>query len=79
MTATELRQKLYVVLAELAEQGGSVRVTHKNRAFTLTPEEGTSFTSRLIRHDTLSVPADDLVAAESAGWLVTERTLDGLP
>ena len=80
MTATEFRQQLYVVLAELAESGGSVRITHKNRTFRIEPEDGASFIERLVRHDTLNVPADDLVAAEPAGRQWDEdRNLDGLP
>lgn len=79
MTATQLRQQLYVVLGRIAESGDTVRVTHKNHSFRIVPEDGRSFAERLVRHDTLLVPADDLVASEPDHWQWSEdRHLDRL-
>lgn len=79
MTATEFRQHLYTVLGRLAEQGGTVTITHKNRTFNLTPDENRGVLDRLVRHDTLNVPPDDLLAAESSGWEWREpENLDGI-
>lgn len=80
MTATQLRQQLYVVLGRIAETGDTVRVTHKNRSFRIVPEDGRTFTERLVRHNTLLVPADDLVASDRGNWQWSEdRNLDRLP
>ncbi len=68
MTATEFRRRLYTVRAELAETGGTATVAHKGRRFRIVAENAPRFTDRLVRHDTLKVDADDLVAAESGGW-----------
>ena len=79
MTATEFRQHLYTVLSRLADQGGSVTITHKNRTFRLISEENRSFLDRLVPHDTLNVPSDDLSAAEDSlcEWREPEN-LDGI-
>ncbi|MFW5718004.1 MAG: hypothetical protein ACOCY8_07520 [Spirochaetota bacterium] len=68
MTATELRRQLYVVLGRIAESGDTVRVTHKNHSFRIVPDDRRPFTERLVRHDTLLVPADELVASEPGDW-----------
>jgi antitoxin (DNA-binding transcriptional repressor) of toxin-antitoxin stability system len=79
MTATQLRQQLYVVLGRIAESGDTVEVTHKNHTFRIVPEDTRTFTDRLVRHDTLLVPADELVASEPGDWQWSEdRNLDRL-
>ncbi|MCA1754283.1 MAG: hypothetical protein LC641_06230 [Spirochaeta sp.] len=79
MTASELRKQLYTVLNELAESGGDVTVTHKSRSFSIVAHDSTPFVDRLVRHDTLRVPADELVAAEAADWAWDEGSqLDGI-
>ena len=79
MTATEFRQQLYAVLNRMADQGGSVTITHKNRAFRLTPENNRGLLDRLVPHDTLNVPPDDLSAAEYSLWEWREpENLDGI-
>lgn len=79
MTATQLRQQIYVVLGRIAESGDTVRVTHKNHRFRIVPDDARSFVDRLVRHDTLLVPADDLVGGEPDDWQWSEdRNLDRL-
>lgn len=68
MTATEFRQRLYTVLGELAESGGRAVITHRNRTFFIVPQESPALTERLVRHDTLRVDPDELVAAEPPVW-----------
>jgi antitoxin (DNA-binding transcriptional repressor) of toxin-antitoxin stability system len=79
MTATELRQQLYVILGRLADTGETVRITHKNHVFSLVPEEPRSFRDRLVRHPTLLVQPDELVASDANGrqWN-EERNFDRL-
>jgi len=79
MTATELRKRLYTVLNEIAETGNEVTITHKSRSFSIVAHDATPFVDRLVRHDTLRVPADELVAAEAADWAWDEGSqLDGI-
>lgn len=79
MTATEFRQRLYQVLNEVADSGTRAVVTHRNRTFYVEPEAKPLLTDRLVRHDTLGVSPDELVAAESPAWEWNEeRNLDGL-
>ena len=79
MKATEFRQHLYTVLGRLADEGGTVTITHKNRTFRVIPDENRGFLERLVPHDTLNVPPDDLVAAESSGWEWREpENFDGI-
>jgi len=79
MTATQLRQQLYVVLGRIAESGDTVEVTHKNHTFRIVPEDRRTFTDRLVPHDTLLVPANELVTGEPGDWQWSEdRNLDRL-
>lgn len=80
MTATEFRKRLYAVLNEVAETNGEVTVTHKNRSFRIVAREKAPFVDRLVVHDTLKVPADELVVAGASGWNWDEETnLDRVP
>ena len=79
MTATQFRQQMYQVLAELARSGGQATVTHRDRTFFVVPESHPSLMDRLVPHDTLRVNADELIAAESPAWEWNEEhNLDGL-
>lgn len=80
MTATELRQRLYAVLGRIAESGETVRVTHKDHSFRIVPEQTKPFADRLVRHDTLRVPADRIVSGEPGDWQWNEvQNIDGVP
>ena len=79
MTATEFRQHLYQVLNEVANSGTRAVVTHRNRTFFVVPEAKPLLTDRLVRHDTLRVTPEELVAAEAPAWEWNEEgNLDGL-
>lgn len=79
MTATEFRQRLYSILGELAETGGTVSISHKNRRFRIVPEESSRFVDRLVAHRTLNVDPDDIVGEAATEWDWREaKNLDGL-
>ncbi|MEX2443259.1 MAG: hypothetical protein WD492_06630 [Alkalispirochaeta sp.] len=80
MTATEFRQELYKVLAELAVSGGSAKITHRGRAFYVIPEADPPLMERLIPHDTLRVEPEEIITDGASEWEWNEdRNLDSLP
>ncbi len=59
---TEFRKNLFQIF-ERAFEGELVEVVHHGRKLRLVPEEPPSKLSRLVKHDTLTIPADQLAAA----------------
>ena len=78
MTATEFRQHVYQILAQLGQSGGTALITHRNKRFYVVPEDQPKLTDRLIRHKTLKVEPEALFASESSEWEWNEeQNLDG--